>query len=185
MFAARQRIYLDTNVLVAKVKGEEDRVKKIAYWERYVAEEPKRQLVVSIFTLMELLHVIRNTLARKLDPNTDLNQARNYVINESVSLFNEILEDMIRLPETYAIVFDVGVTISKRELELQYKYVGQVRRRRCECGESFVLRYGGVGHADMVHLAIARQLACDTFLTFDKGFIPLKEVVYPPEIIVL
>ncbi|RLF17158.1 MAG: hypothetical protein DRN06_04275 [Thermoprotei archaeon] len=185
MYAARQRIYLDTNVLVAKVKGEEDRVKKIAYWENYVAKEPKRRLIISIFTLMELLHVIRNALAKTLDPSTDLDQARDYVIERSSSLFNEILEDMIRLPEIYAIVLDIDITISKRELELQNKYVGRIRRRKCECGKSFVLRYGGVGHADMVHLAIARQLACDTFLTFDKGFTPLKKIVHPPEIIVL
>ena len=180
-----KRVYLDTNVLLTKLFDEKERIERVKFWEEYAEKRKGVRLIVSTFTLMELLHVIRSRLIEKCDPNTDLEEARNYMIEESEKLFKSIMEHMIRMPKIFAISYSVNITIDSNVLELQLKCIGDVRRGKCACQKSTILKYGGVSHADMVHLVMAKQLDCDTFLTFDRGFEHLKKAIYTPRIIIL
>lgn len=178
-----KKAYLDANILLAKAAGPQKEPKQYHLAER-VFQEIKRGdylAIISSLTLMEVLAVLRTQKGREdgLASMTPEKQIE-FVISESKSMYDSMLFELLQLDH---VKFDLGGKADMKKIFdiafdiMQEKYgIVKIQHNCKKCGTENVTHsaYKGLGSDDIIHALFAKDVGCDTFVTFDNDFEQLK-----------
>jgi hypothetical protein len=149
---------------------------------------------------MEILDVLRKIRAENFDtlfamPNDD--ERISYVIDGAREIYAQIIGEMLSTPEIrFMDSLKLDITqLLRNGLEILSDMKGRVNFydtcNRCnskrEDNRKFISVLKSPETADMMHALIAKELKCNTLITFDKGFLDLANDsrIRPLQILVL
>lgn len=178
-----KRAYLDANILIAYVFGQEKEPRQ--FWKSQAIFEDIKQGkitgIISTLTLMEIMGVFRSIKGSELSSLRGLSDRAQleYVLQESKSMYDIIIHELLQMPN---LVFEKGkqtnlqntLTDAFAILE-KIRGVVKIYDSCAKCGSDHpVSVHKAVAMVDILHALIAKDVGCDVIITFDKGFNELK-----------
>jgi len=178
-----KKAYLDANILIAYAVGPE---KDNQYYKSKEIFDKIRQNtfvgVISTLTLAEILGVLR--VIKASEDLEYLNKLRSqeqldYVLNESKILFDTMVGELLQMPN---VMFERGKNTNFQSMLddvlsvlNNIKGVVKIYNNCKKCGSNLpVSTHKGVATVDLLHALMAKDIGCDSLITFDKGFNELK-----------
>lgn len=180
-----KKAYLDANILIDYVVGPEEGNNQYAKALSVFSEikEGKILGVVSTLTQMEILGVFRMIKGSELEEiKSKPEKSRlEYVLKESKGMFEKMMSEIIRMPN---IKLEKGKTtnlqtVLNEALTIMNDIKGDIRFfNHCKkCGsENQSSGHRAVATVDILHAILARDIGCESLITFDKGFNELKNM---------
>ncbi len=176
------RVYLDSNILLAKITGfESNRTQtKLADQVFDKIKEGHIEGVVSALVLIEIMAVLKNRVGQdksKLLAIPDVTNRVDHVIKESSSMYKKILEELLRMENK--IIFQVKKSIDMNQLLTDAQLIldsvrGTIKThdycKKCNKGRIPTTSYKSLASYDALHVLLAKEMECDEFWTFDGDF---------------
>lgn len=190
-----QKFYIDTNVLISYISGPAKEPTQYPKAQKIFGEIKQGTYVgvISTLVLIELKGVIRTILGtdRTQLENIAQNKQADYVKSESQKIYNELISELLQLPN---IKFEKGRQSNFQSVldsanQIMDDIKGDVRfYNTCgNCGTQYKSsKHKQILAADILHALLAKDTACDSLITFDKGFTGLvnDSTISPLQIIV-
>lgn len=179
--------YIDSSVFLTYIAGPTEEPREYPLAKAFFKEiaSHKRIGVLSYLTIMEILDVLRKWKGGEFDSITALEtdgQRLTYVIDGAMKLYQKVILETLATPEFRLIETD-GIDTSlmlRTAFEIMTDVKGVVRLydncKKCgytRNGENFISVHKCVGTVDIIHALLAKAMKCNSFVTFDKGFIDL------------
>lgn len=174
-----QKTYIDTNILIAYVSG----LQKDPFQypkAKQIFDEIKQGKYVGVFstlTLIEVKGVLRSLLGRErsLLQTIDTHKQSDFIKKESTDAYNILLAELLKLPN---VKFEKGKQANFQSIldnadQIMDDIKGFVKfYNNCGVCKS---NYKNSAHkqilvADILHTLLAKDIGCDSLITFDKGF---------------
>lgn len=174
-----QKVYLDTNILISYISGPEKEPNQF-YKAKQIFDDIKHGKfigVISTLTLIEIKGVLRAILGsdRTLMQTIPENKQSDHVKAKSTEIFQALVSDLLQLP---SVKFEKGRQTNFQSVldsanDIMDEIQGTVRFYNT-CGNCNA-QYKNSKHkqilvADILHALLAKDTACDSLITFDKGF---------------
>jgi predicted nucleic acid-binding protein len=174
-----QKAYIDTNILIAYVSGPNKEPDQFPKAERVFNEIKQGKFigVISTLALIEIKGVLRAILGAdraQLQSIPEKKQA-DYVKAKATEIFQALVSELLRLPN---IKFEKGRQTNFQSIldsanDIMDDIKGTVRFY-CTCGNCGApyknSKHKQILAADILHALLAKDTACDSLITFDKGF---------------
>jgi len=172
------RIYIDSNVLIYYFKPRH-KPQYSALSKRFLknVEEGRFEGIVSIFSILELIKIIREILVQLEDVRDPKEWEKEIrIVIETIFKTNNI--KIVEGPSKECARFDdirdlLYATVLWDSFELMNKYQGKILWN----GHEF--RHEGLYPADTLHLVLAKKTGCNKIATFDRDFDETRDVVQP------
>ncbi|MDE1838458.1 MAG: PIN domain-containing protein [Thaumarchaeota archaeon] len=174
-----QKFYIDTNVLISYISGPQKEPTQYPKAQKIFSEIKQGVYVgvISTLVLIELKGVIRTILGtdRPQLETIEQNKQSEYVKSESQKIYDELIGELLQLPN---IKFEKGRQSNFQSIldaanQIMDDIKGDVRfYDTCgNCGAQFKSsKHKQILAADILHALLAKDTACDSLITFDKGF---------------
>lgn len=172
------KAYFDTNIYISYVLGPEKDKRNFPLANSIFKEVSlgKYNVQVTHLTLQELLNAYRRIATTKKLLPLDRFTRDNIVRTESNGNYQNTVKLMLASPQAFIFsnpnMLDIN-NILKNGLIIMNKNLGKVNiYSDCrQCGSIIKnVVYKGISPDDIIHVFLANELKCDTFLTLDKGF---------------
>ena len=190
-----QKFYIDTNVLISYISGPQKEPTQYPKAQR-IFDELKQGTyigVISTLVLIEIKGVIRTILGtdRMQLETIAQNKQADHIKLESQKIYDELISELLKLPN---IKFEKGRQSNFQSIldlanQIMDDIKGDVRfYNTCgNCGAQYKSsKHKQILAADILHALLAKDTACDTLITFDKGFAGLvnNDTISPLQIVV-
>ena len=177
-----QKFYIDTNVLISYISGPQKEPTQYPKAQKIFNELKQGSYigVISTLVLIEVKGVIRTILGADRAQLETIEQSKqaDHVKSESQKIYNELIAELLQLPN---IKFEKGRQSNFQSVldaanQIMDDIQGDVRfYNTCgNCGAQYKSsKHKQILAADILHALLAKDTACDSLITFDKGFAAL------------
>lgn len=174
-----QKVYIDTNILIAYISGPQKEPTQFPKSEQIFNNIKQGRFigVISTLTLIEIKGVLRTILGadRTQLQSIPENKQADHVKAKAAEIFQVLVSELLKLP---SIKFEKGRQTNFQSIldsanNIMDEIKGTVRfYNTCgNCNSAYKnSKYKQILAADILHALLAKDTACDSLITFDKGF---------------
>lgn len=174
-----QKIYIDTNILISYISGPEKESNQFSKAKQIFDDIKQGKFigVISMLTLIEIKGVLRTILGsdRTQLQTIPENKQADHVKTKATEIFQALISELLQLS---SIKFEKGrQTNFQLILDLANGIMDDIKgtiRFYNTCGNCNApyksSKHKQILAADILHALLAKDTACDSLITFDKGF---------------
>ncbi len=176
-----KRIYLDSNILLAKIVEFETSPKQNAIAELVFNKIKTENIeaMISPLTLMEVKSVLQSDKGKdkEIFAGMEKEERIDYVLKETTGSYNQVLGELLQMKSK--VIFkvkkqiDMGYVLTEANLiidSVRGKVKTRYECRKCGTDPVTFTTYKALATYDAFHVLLAKGTDCDEFWTFDGDF---------------
>jgi len=173
-------IYLDSTIWASYILGDRHKDKAEFLFKKIFQDNNK--ILISTLNLLEVIEIIRRRVIESMPfagVTPEVQQSIKDCVKEKTEFFMQKVIELVRQDKLYLSnptkSIDDCLTLTLKLLTDNFGTVDTTSHCFiCNKKTPERYRYVGVGHYDIQHIIYAKECCADEFITFDKGFLQLK-----------